>query len=178
MEILILKAVHLIAMVCWFAGLFYSVRLFIYHVEAADRPDAERQLLASQFIIMERRLWNGITTPSAVITAIAGIRLMMVTGAYSQPWFHFKMLLLVFLFAYHLHCGIIRKQLLQSKYHGSSAGLRMYNEVATILLCGSIFIAVTRSYTITLSALGILVLILALVFGLVRIMRGKKTTRP
>ena len=69
-------AIHIIFVVCWFAGLFYIVRLFIYHTEAQDKPEPEKTILSKQFEIMERRLWNVITVPSMVLTVAAGITML------------------------------------------------------------------------------------------------------
>src|ERR1700761_3004737 len=85
-------AVHIIFVVCWMAGLFYIVRLFIYHTEAQDKPEEERRILSAQFEIMERRLWNVITIPSMYIVIAAGITmLVMVPGWLHYTWLHVKL---------------------------------------------------------------------------------------
>ena len=68
----VIKALHIIFVVTWFAGLFYIVRLFIYQREAQDKPERERAVLTEQFKLMSKRLWLGITWPSAIITSILG----------------------------------------------------------------------------------------------------------
>jgi putative membrane protein len=140
-----LKALHLVFVVSWFAGLLYIVRLFIYHVEAAARPEAERRVLEAQFAVMERRLWYAITWPAMVLTAAFGVSLMFLIRAWEQPWFHLKLGLLALLIGYHLYCGAIRKDLLRGACRLSSRQLRVWNEVATLLLFAIVFAAVTKS---------------------------------
>jgi putative membrane protein len=140
-----LKSLHLVFVVSWFAGLLYIVRLFIYHVEAAQRPDAERRVLEAQFTLMERRLWYVIAWPAMVLAALFGTALMVLVRAYEQPWFHLKLGFLVPLIGYHLYCGKIRKDLLDGACRLSSKQLRIWNEVATLLLFAIVFTAVTKS---------------------------------
>jgi protoporphyrinogen IX oxidase len=142
---LYLKALHLISVVSWFAGLLYIVRLFIYHVEAENRPETERAVLQGQFIIMARRLWYGITWPAMVATAIFGIWLMIPTHAWESPWFQLKIVFLVLLIVYHFLCGRIRADLVLSRCKLTSKQLRIWNEVATLLLFAIIFTAVLKS---------------------------------
>ncbi|MBW8887857.1 MAG: CopD family protein [Fibrobacteres bacterium] len=164
-----LKALHLVFVVSWFAGLLYIVRLFIYHVEAEARPDAERRVLEAQFTIMERRLWYAITWPAMILAAFFGTCLMILIRAYEQPWFHMKLGFLVLLIGYHLYCGKIRKDLLQGRCRLTSKQLRVWNEVSTLLLFAIVFTAVTKSpamagkamaWVIGVAALGTLALTL------------------
>src|ERR1700761_4007225 len=91
-------AVHIIFVVCWMAGLFYIVRLFIYHTEAQEKPEAERKILSDQFEIMERRLWNVITIPSMYIVIAAGITMLCLAPAWlQQGWLHVKLTFVVLL---------------------------------------------------------------------------------
>src|ERR1700704_4126177 len=95
-------AVHIIVVVCWFAGLFYIVRLFIYHTEAQDKPEPKRKILSDQFVIMERRLWNVITVPSMVLTVAAGITMLCLVPSWlQQPWMHIKLTFVLLLLVYH-----------------------------------------------------------------------------
>lgn len=181
MNLLTIKALHLIGVVSWFAGLFYIVRLYIYHVEADSKAEPERSILMRQFEIMERRLLNGITTPAMVFTTIFGVYLgfkMNLWGNFKAfPYFHLKALFLVFLFAYHYHCIRIRKNLLAgqiSKY--SSKFLRMYNEVATILLVVIVFAVVIKDMTQILQALaGFAVFFVLLILLFLKRLQGKKS---
>lgn len=142
---LYIKALHLVAVVSWFAGLLYIVRLFIYHVEAASRPEAERKVLEPQFALMERRLWYGITWPAMVAAAGFGLWMMVRIQAWEQPWFQLKTVLLALLIGYHLYCGRIRKDLALGRCRLTSGRLRLWNEIATLLLFAIVFAAVLKS---------------------------------
>lgn len=141
MGILNIKALHIIFVVTWFAGLFYIVRLFIYHREAVDKPEPEKTILIEQFKIMERRLWFGIAWPSAVLTFIFGGLLLVNTPAFLEmPWMHVKLTMVVLLAAYHIHCGKILRQMKAGEFKHTSNQLRVWNEVATIFLVSIVFL--------------------------------------
>lgn len=141
MNILYIKALHIIFVVTWFAGLFYIVRLFIYDVETIDKPENERKILSAQFKIMQKRLWFGITWPSAVLTWIFGLWLVYTNPDFlKMPWFHIKLTFVVLLTLYHLSCGMILNQLKNGKCKYSSGQLRVWNEVATLFLVSIIFL--------------------------------------
>lgn len=138
-------AIHIIFVVCWFAGLFYIVRLFIYHTEAQDKPEPNRQILSDQFAIMERRLWNVITVPSMVLTVAAGITMLyLVPGWLQQPWMHIKLTFVFLLLVYHFMCQNKIKQMRNGLFIWSSTRLRIWNEVATIFLFAIVFLAVIK----------------------------------
>ena len=100
MSYAVLKALHIVFVVTWFAGLFYIVRLLIYIQEAHDKPANERDVLLPQLKLMSRRLWKGITWPSAILTAILGTSLVWSIPGYLQaPWMHLKLTLVALLFA-------------------------------------------------------------------------------
>ncbi|HTL11559.1 MAG TPA: CopD family protein [Bdellovibrionota bacterium] len=141
----ILKALHVVAFVSWFAALLYGVRLFIYHVEAIEGVAAERLTLHRQFTVMERRLWLGIGLPASILTVGLGLALAFLTDAWAQPWFHWKMLGVVGLLGYHHVCGRLRKRLAKSEVPWSSRSLRIFNEVGTLFLVLIAFLAVTKS---------------------------------
>lgn len=147
MTLFYLKALHLIFVVTWFAGLFYIVRLFIYDTEASEKPDSERKILQDQFAIMQKRLWYGITWPSAVMTALFGFsQIHAFLPLSDHPWLMYKLALVTLLYAYHLSCGWILKQQLKKRYPLSSTQLRLWNEVATLFLVGIVFLAVLKSF--------------------------------
>lgn len=147
MTLFYLKALHLIFVVTWFAGLFYIVRLFIYDTEASEKPEPERTILQDQFSIMQKRLWYGITWPSAVMTALFGFsQIHAFLPLSDHPWLMYKLSLVALLYAYHLSCGWILKQLQKKRYPLSSTQLRLWNEVATLFLVGIIFLAVLKSF--------------------------------
>lgn len=135
------KALHLIAMVAWFAGLFYMFRLFVYHVENSDKPDATRMLKT-----MERKLYYYITYPAMVATFVFGSFLLMATKYnMSQMWFIIKFMLLVGLVIYHHFIGYTLKRFKKDELFLSSKQCRFLNEVPTLFLIGIIFIAVYRT---------------------------------
>ena len=146
MLILYIKALHIIFIVTWFAGLFYIVRLFIYHVEAAQRPGNEREILQTQYKIMEKRLWYGITWPSMILTLISGFWLAIPyldeLGSYN--WLMLKLAFVFGLVLYHLQCGKIFKQLQNDIVKYTSLKLRIWNEGATLLLVAIVFIIILR----------------------------------
>ena len=162
----IVKALHIIAFTCWFAGLFYVVRLFIYNTEARERNDNPE--LIEQLSVMQRRLWNGITNPAMVFTMIFGLWLahlyvQLYGGA--PTWLIIKLGLVGSLFGYHYMLGIIHRRLMDGTSTWSSKSLRMVNEGATLLLVAIVFVAVLKS-TLTLSvAATILVVFTFLLVG-------------
>ena len=139
-------SVHIIFVVSWMAGLFYSVRLFIYHTEAEDRPEIERDILQKEYEKIEAKLWNIITTPAMVLTVAAGAGMVALRPHYlSTPWFQVKLGFVVLLLIYHFICQNIMKQLKHGKCTISSFKLRLWNEVATILLVAIVFTVVLKS---------------------------------
>lgn len=148
MALLYIKAIHIIFVVSWFAGLFYIVRLFIYHTEANDRPEAERRVLIDQFKIMQRKLWYIITTPSMVLTVASGVAMLIIVPSYLQaPWMHVKLSFVVALLVYHFFCHRLLNQLKRDQIEWSSLKLRMLNEVATVLLVAIVFAVVLKNST-------------------------------
>ncbi len=143
MSYLYLKALHIIFVVTWFAGLFYIVRLFIYFSEAELLTEPSKSILQKQYQLMQRRLWYGITWPSAVITSLWGGSLAWQYNSIPN-WLWIKLSLVVLLYGYHFLCHHIF--LLQQKGNAkySSSSLRIWNEVATIFLVGIVFIVVLK----------------------------------
>jgi protoporphyrinogen IX oxidase len=137
-----LKALHLISMVAWFAGLFYLPRLFVYHAEATDSISIQR------FKIMERRLYKGIMTPAMLATLVFGGSLLYLGWpAYkTMGWMHTKLLLIVLLIGYHHACGAMMKKFARDANTRSSKFYRWFNEVPTVLLVGIVVLAVVRPY--------------------------------
>lgn len=164
MTYLWLKAFHIVALVAWFAALFYLVRLFIYHVEAADRPPAERRVLEAQFAVMERRLYGIIGTPALWLTALtAAGMLLLQPGWLREAWLWAKLALVAGLVAYHVACGRMIRQLADGTLRWSSRRLRMLNEVPTILLVMIVLLVVFKGQlpilglVLTVVALGVLI---------------------
>ncbi len=147
MEYFYLKALHIIFVVTWFAGLFYIVRLFIYFVEAGDEDENAKYILQQQYKIMTKRLWYGITWPSAIITAFFAGWLFYNNFAHyiAQPWMHIKLIFVLALYVYHFICQRMVTQLLNDRLTVSSFKLRIWNEVATVLLFAIVFLVVLQS---------------------------------
>lgn len=140
-----LKALHIIFVVTWFAGLFYIVRLFIYHTEAQEKEETEKRILSEQFKIMQKRLWYGITWPSAILTLIFGPSLIHVfLPLKDNMWLVSKLAFVAGLFLYHMSCHHIFKKLQTDNFKYSPTQLRVWNEVATIFLVAIIFLVILK----------------------------------
>lgn len=143
---LYIMSVHIIFVVSWMAGLFYSVRLFIYHTEANDRPEIERVILQKEYEKIEAKLWYIITTPAMVLTVLAGIGMVSIRPwLLGMPWFHVKLGFVVLLLIYHFICQNIMKRLKHGECKISSFKLRLWNEVATVLLVAIVFTVILKS---------------------------------
>ncbi len=140
----ILKALHIIGFVSWFAGIFYIVRLFVYHAEAASRPEDERRILIPEFELMAWRLWYIITWPAMILTLFFGTWLVWLYGL-DLTWVWIKIGLIILLVVYHVHLGAIRKAQAEGRSTWTSKQLRYWNEVATLLLAAIVFVAVLKS---------------------------------
>ena len=136
---------HIIFMVTWFAGLFYMVRLFIYHTEAEKKPEPERTILQNQYKIMENRLWYVITWPSAILTYVLGFTLLYNLYGWNVPaWLLIKLAFVFGLTLYHLQNHFIYRRLAKNKFTWSSTKLRLWNELATIFLVAIVFIVTLK----------------------------------
>lgn len=146
----IIKAIHIIFVVSYFAGLFYIVRLFIYHTETQDKTDTEQNILRSQFRLMERRLWNIITVPAGILVLATGITMLSInTSLLGQPWMHIKLTAVLLLIGYHLWSWRTLIEIQKDQYKMKSVKLRMMNEVATLLLFIIVFAVILKGMIIT-----------------------------
>lgn len=140
-----IKALHLIFVITWFAGLFYIPRLFIYQIEAFAKPSPEKEILGDQLKIMAKRLWFIITWPSAILAIVFAILLIIINPAWlSQGWMHIKLCFVFLLVLYHLKTHQILKQLQNDQVHYSSKFMRMWNEVTTIILFAVVFLVILK----------------------------------
>lgn len=140
------KAIHIIFVVSWMAGLFYIVRLFIYHVEANDKPDSERIVLQRQFEIMQHKLWYIITTPAMVLSVFAGIGMFWLNpGLLKMDWMLVKLGFVLGLLVYHFICQNIINQQKKGIFTWTSTQLRFWNELATIFLVAIVFTVILKS---------------------------------
>ncbi len=172
---LYLKALHIIFIVTWFAGLFYFPRLFIYNTEANDKPAEARQALQQQFAIMMKRLWYGITWPSAILTLIFGIT-VLINGGWlkilfdeSGRWLLIKLVFVVFLYIYHFTLHKIFKDQIKGVFRYSSQQLRVWNEVATIFLISIVMLATVKQSMSFVWGLVGLILFIALLMSALRV---------
>lgn len=142
MSMLVLKAVHIIVMVAWFAGLFYLPRLFVYHSQTKDAVSLQ------QFKIMETRLYYGITWPAALMTTFFGIAIIFYNPYYylHAAWFHAKLALVVVLWGYHLFCGHYLRAFKDDNNQKSTLFFRVFNEVPTLLLIGIVLLVVLKPF--------------------------------
>lgn len=140
---LVLKALHLIAIVAWFAGLFYLPRLYVYHAGVAAGSEA-----SELFKVMERRLLRAIINPAMIAVFVFGIALLMVPGvdAMKQGWFHIKLTLVLILSAYHGYLARIRKQFAADQNQHDARFYRIINEVPTVILIIVVFLAVLKPF--------------------------------
>ena len=140
------KTFHVVGVVVWFAGLFYWVRLFIYHVEADARSPDAQAVLKPQYALMEKRLANIITTPAMVVTVAMAVGLLATNpGWLQQGWLHVKLAFVALLLAYHLFCYRLMGQLEQGACTWSSGKLRALNEAPTLLLVVIVMLAVFKA---------------------------------
>ena len=167
---LYLKSIHIIFVVSWMAGLFYIVRLFVYHVEANARPEQERLILQTQFELMQKRLWYIITTPAMILTLIAGAGMIFVnpTLLYAN-WMQVKLAFVLGLLVYHFKCQNIISQLKQGIFSWNSTQLRIWNELATIFLVAIVFTVVLKSAIDWIYGLIGLILFAIIIMSAVRI---------
>ncbi len=146
MDFLYVKSLHIIFVVTWFAGLFYIVRLFIYHAEAEKKEEPAKEILQTQYKLMEKRLWYIITWPSAVLASIFAFWMLFENPVYLEmPWMHVKLSFVLALYFYHGKCHSMYKQLQRDEVKYSSLKLRIWNEVATIILFAVVFLVVLKN---------------------------------
>ena len=169
MDINTVKALHIIFVVSWFAGLFYIVRLFIYHTEAQEKEAVTRKILSEQFEVMEKKLWWIITTPAMVLTLIFGIWMLFLNPTYyfSAPWMHLKLTFVGMLLIYHFVCQKIMNDLKKGIFNWKSNGLRIWNEVATLALVAIVFLVVMKdSFNWIKGTIGFFAVAIGLMLGI------------
>ncbi len=146
MDIGILKSLHIIFVVTWFAGLFYIFRLFVYHAEAQTKDEPEKSILSKQYKIMESRLWYIITWPSAILTLIFGtLLLIQLPGYLSEAFMHLKLTFVGILYLYQVYGEYVIRKLKHDTIPFSSTTFRLLNEVPTIILIAVVFLIVKRN---------------------------------
>jgi putative membrane protein len=152
-------------MVCWFAGLFYLVRLFIYHKEAQTKEESVKEILQSQYALMSKRLLSIITWPSAFLTTFFGVSMLLDNPILvEQSWMQIKLAFILLLWLYTYSCQIILNQIKIGQIRTTEIKLRIWNEVATLIMFAIIFMAVLKNSIswiyATLSLVGLAVLLM------------------
>ncbi len=166
-----IKALHIIFVVTWFSGLFYMVRLFVYNAEASTKNEPEKTILMRQYGLMQRRLWYGITWPSAILTIIFGIWVAILYGSLPM-WLMVKLGFVAGLLLYHFSLQKIFTQQRNNNFKWTSQQLRIWNELATLFLVAIVMLAVVKEL---LNALwGMLALIALAVLLMIAIKVYKK----
>ena len=146
MSYLAIKALHLIFVICWFAGLFYIGRIFIYHKEAESKPDNEKLVLQKQFLIMAKRLMYIILWPSVLLTSVFGwIMIYKNPDLLELMWMKMKLVLVGLLIIYVVICQFFLNQMKKGKLYTSEFSLRLFSEFATMFLISIVFIAVLKN---------------------------------
>lgn len=174
-----IKALHLIFVITWFAGLFYIPRLFIYHIEAAEKPSPDKEILTNQLKLMTKRLWYIITWPSAILATLFAVWLLILIPEWlQQPWMHVKLAFVLALFLYHFKCHHLFKQLQRDHISWSSTQMRLWNEVSTLILFAVIFLVIVRDAVNWIyGVIGIFLLAGILMLG-VKIYRRLRSKNP
>ncbi len=175
------KAIHIIFVVCWMAGLFYMPRLFIYHTEAKSKSLEAYSVLHGQFSIMESRLWWVITTPAMVITIISALFMLHYNPTLlSLGWMQLKLVFVMGLVFYHFKTQQIMVKLRNEESRWTSNQLRLWNEVSTILLFAIVFLVVLKSTlnwifgVIGLLSLAVILMILIKIYKRYRKSKGER----
>lgn len=163
-----IKALHLIFVVTWFAGLFYIPRLFINHIEANEKPSPDKEILTHHLKLMTKRLWYIITWPSAILCTLFAIWLLwLMPGWLQQPWMHVKLAFVLLLFFYHLKCHQMFKQLQRDEVRYTSNYMRIWNEVATLVLFAITFLVILKNaFNWIYGVVGIFLLGILLMLGI------------
>lgn len=165
---LYLKALHIIFVVCWFAGLFYIVRLFVYYAEANDKQDPVKGILQQQYQLMAHRLWYIITYPAAILATVFGFWMLFENPyLFQQGWMHVKLLFVMLLWLYHFRCNTYVKQIQNHQLNKTASFFRIWNEGATIILFSVVFLVILKN-TINwiFGVVGIIALAVLLMLGI------------
>lgn len=168
---LYVKALHIIFIVTWFSGMFYIVRLFIYNVEANTKDDVSKKIIQDQLLVMIKRLWFGITWPSAILTLLFGGWIWWLLG--SVPgWLFIKLMFVIGLYAYHYSLHIIYRQQMRGVFKYNSQQLRIWNEVATVFLVAIVMLVVVKQNLSVVWGLAGLVLFVILLMSAIKIYKA------
>jgi putative membrane protein len=135
------KAFHIVFVVTWFSGMFYLPRLFVYHAMTEDQTGKDR------FKVMERKLYRGIMTPSAVLTVVFGLWLIWLTpGWLQQGWLHVKLALVALLIVYHVYCGKLLRDFRDERNTRSHVWYRVFNELPVLALVAIVILVEVKPF--------------------------------
>ena len=179
------KTLHIVGVVVWFAGLFYLVRLFIYHVETAELEPSLQQPFRDQYTLMEKRLANIITTPGMVVAVTMAIGLLVAQPSWlQQTWMHAKLGFVAALLGYHFFCYRLMGQLHADNCQWTGKQLRALNELPTLLLVIVVMLVVFKSQFPTGAATWFIVALVVFMAGSIqfyarwRRLRAEAAARP
>ena len=163
-----IKALHLIFVITWFAGLFYIPRLFIYILEAQKKSELEKEILTAQFNIMTTRLWYIITWPSAILAIFFALVLLYLAPFWlAQQWMIIKLIFVVLLIFYHFKTHSMFLEFKNNRYNYSTTFMRFWNEGATVILFSTVFlVSIKNSFHWIFGVLGLIALSLILSIGI------------
>jgi putative membrane protein len=165
-----IKSLHIIFVITWFAGLFYTPRLFIYFIDASKKNEPERKILMSQFKIMIYRLWYIITWPSSVLAIVFGIWLIILVPEWiREDWMIVKLVFVFILILYHIKTHFIQKNLRNELIQHSTDFMRIWNELPTIVLFSIVFLVILKSsinWIYSILSLGSLIVVIG---GLIKL---------
>jgi len=140
------KAFHIVGIVCWFAGMFYLPRLFVYHAEAYEQPEPARSILTNQYQVMEKRLYSIIMTPAMVLTIAMAIGLVTTEpDVMKEPWMQIKLGFVLLLVGYHHYCKRIMKKLAANECKMTGQQFRWFNEIPTVFFVIVVMLAVFKN---------------------------------
>lgn len=172
---LYIKALHIIFVVTWFAGLFYIVRLFVYHSEAELMNNPEKEILQKQYKLMQKRLWYGIAWPSMILTLLfGGWMVVEVPQLLQQSYFLVKLFLVAGLILYHMQCHRMFRKYQSDLVLYSSFKMRMWNEVATLFLFAIVFIIVLKSNTDFVYGILAMLLLVVTLYGAIQLYKKQR----
>jgi len=178
--ILICKIIHIVGFVAWFAGLFYLVRMFVYHTEAYDEQEPKKGILRAQFNLMEWRVYRIICNPAMMITWTFGLVMVCLYGYEwfaANTWLHIKITLLILLTVYHVYCKSLIRKLENGKTGFSSTQFRLFNEVPTLFLILITSLAIfknTTNYIVLIASVIGIAILLVVITKVYKKMRGAK----
>ena len=169
--ILYFKALHIFGFVAWFAGLFYLVRMFVYHVEAGQKTEPDKSILQAQFTLMQHRVYKIICNTAAILTWTCGIAMIYLYGYdwfVQNTWLHIKLVLLVVLTVYHLYCKSIIVKLEQGNFVMSAFNFRLFNELPSVLLLTIVLLASLRSMSEFIGTIPYIIVFMVSVFAIAK----------